>query len=141
MSTISKPLNGLFHVPVGHQAPGRDHHLGLLGHHHQALGSDRRSAGQRPGRVGGPGTGSPACLRRACKKLSEARIIRQVAEDETSITFQFTQESRKGDHFEYALETMLSLEKATGKVSLLPAGIGHPRAGTPGPLHRGPHGG
>ena len=40
-----------------------------------------------------------------------------MGEDENTITFQFTQESRKGDHFEYALETMLSLEKATGKVS------------------------
>src|SRR5204862_1290109 len=35
---------------------------------------------------------------------------------ETTITFQFTQESRKGDRFEYALETMLALEKATGRV-------------------------
>jgi len=54
---------------------------------------------------------------RACKKLSEARIIRQVAEDEKVITFQFTQESRRDDHFEYALETMLFLEKAIGKVT------------------------
>lgn len=53
---------------------------------------------------------------RACKKLARDRIIRPVAEDESTITFQFTQESRKGDHFEYALETMLALEKATGRV-------------------------
>src|SRR4051794_25587141 len=45
---------------------------------------------------------------RACKKLSEARIIRQVAEDETPLTFQFTSELREGDRFAYELETMLT---------------------------------
>lgn len=54
---------------------------------------------------------------RACKKLSDARIIRQVAEDEAVITFQFTAEHRDGDHFTYDLETMLALDKATGKVT------------------------
>jgi hypothetical protein len=54
---------------------------------------------------------------RACKKLSKKRIIRQVSDDEDTITFQFTQESKEGDRFEYALETMLTLEKNTGKVS------------------------
>src|SRR6185437_13043558 len=54
---------------------------------------------------------------RACKKLSEARIIRQVSEDEKVICFQFTAEHREGDHFSYDLETMLTLDKATGKVS------------------------
>jgi hypothetical protein len=54
---------------------------------------------------------------RACKKLAQQRIIRQVAEDEKAITFQFTAEHREGDHFAYDLETMLSLDKATGKVS------------------------
>jgi hypothetical protein len=53
---------------------------------------------------------------RACKKLARERIIRQVAEDEATITFQFTQESRKEDRFEYTLETLLTLNKATGKV-------------------------
>src|SRR3954449_598562 len=53
---------------------------------------------------------------RACKKLAKDRIIRPVAEDTSTITFQFTQESRAGDKYEYTLETMLSLEKATGKV-------------------------
>jgi hypothetical protein len=53
---------------------------------------------------------------RACKKLAKDRIIRAVSEDQTTITFQFTQESRAGDRFEYTLETMLSLEKATGRV-------------------------
>jgi hypothetical protein len=60
---------------------------------------------------------------RACKKLAQQRIVRQVAEDETAITFQFTQESRKGDHFEYALETMLFLDKATGRVTCALPGL------------------
>jgi len=54
---------------------------------------------------------------RACKKLSEQRIIRPVAEDAATIKFQFTQESREGDRFEYTLETMLTLNKQTGAVS------------------------
>lgn len=54
---------------------------------------------------------------RACKKLSDARIIRRVAEDETTLTFQFTQETRSTDRLEYVLETMLTLDKQTGKVT------------------------
>src|SRR3954447_13772210 len=54
---------------------------------------------------------------RACRKLARDRIIRQTAEDEKSITFQFTQESRKEDKYEYVLETLLTLDKATGRVS------------------------
>jgi hypothetical protein len=53
---------------------------------------------------------------RACKKLAKERIIRQVAEDEESITFQFTSESRKDDRFEYTLETLLTLNKESGRV-------------------------
>ena len=54
---------------------------------------------------------------RACKRLSDQRIIRSVAEDATTITFQFTQESRSDDKFEYTLETMLTLDKQSGSVS------------------------
>ncbi|MBA4064850.1 MAG: hypothetical protein C0501_14280 [Isosphaera sp.] len=54
---------------------------------------------------------------RACKKLSDARIIRQVAEDDACVEFQFTAESRDGDRYEYELETMLTLDKKTGKVT------------------------
>lgn len=54
---------------------------------------------------------------RACKKLSDQRIIRQLSEDETTLRFQFTQESRAGDKFEYQLETLLALDKRTGAVS------------------------
>src|SRR5258705_11195994 len=40
---------------------------------------------------------------RACRKLARDRIIRQTAEDEKSITFQFTQERRDRDRFESPL--------------------------------------
>ncbi|MCE9567316.1 MAG: hypothetical protein K8U57_35390 [Planctomycetes bacterium] len=54
---------------------------------------------------------------RACKRLSDRRIIRQVAEDARFVRFQFTAESRDGDHYAYELETMLVLDKETGEVS------------------------
>jgi hypothetical protein len=53
---------------------------------------------------------------RACKKLSEARIIRQVSENDKSLTFQLTAERKEDDRFTYALETLLTLDKATGRV-------------------------
>src|SRR4029450_5819515 len=53
---------------------------------------------------------------RACRKLARDRIIRQVAEDDKTLTFQFTQESRREDKFEYTLETLLVLDKGSGKV-------------------------
>ena len=60
---------------------------------------------------------------RACKKLSDQRIIRPVAEDQTTVTFQFTQESRSDDKFEYTLETMLTLDKQTGSVTCALPGL------------------
>ncbi len=54
---------------------------------------------------------------RACRVLSERRIIRPVAEDATTIKFQFTAESREDDRYEYTLETMLTLDKQTGSVT------------------------
>ena len=54
---------------------------------------------------------------RACRKLSDRRIIRQVAEDEAAVKFQFTSESRRADRIEYELETMLTLDKKTGAVT------------------------
>jgi hypothetical protein len=60
---------------------------------------------------------------RACRKLARDRIIRQVAEDEKAITFQFTQESRKEDKYEYTLETLLVLDKESGTVSCELAGL------------------
>ena len=60
---------------------------------------------------------------RACKKLAQARIIRQVAEDNKSITFQFTAERKEGDRYEYELETLLTLDKDTGTVRCALAGL------------------
>ncbi len=54
---------------------------------------------------------------RACRVLSDRRIIRPVAEDATTIKFQFTSESREVDRYEYTLETMLTLDKQTGSVT------------------------
>lgn len=54
---------------------------------------------------------------RACKKLSDRRIIRQVGEDEAAVRFQFTHEHRAADRIEYELETMLVLDKTTGRVT------------------------
>src|SRR5947209_10350162 len=36
---------------------------------------------------------------RACKKLAQQRIIRQVAEDANTIRFQFTADQKEGDRF------------------------------------------
>ena len=54
---------------------------------------------------------------RACRKLSDARIIRSVAEDAHTLTFQFTAEHRDGSQFAYELEAMLTLDKQTGHVT------------------------
>ena len=54
---------------------------------------------------------------RACKKLSEARIIRPVSEDSASIQFQFTAERKEEGRYTYELETVLTLDKASGKVT------------------------
>jgi hypothetical protein len=54
---------------------------------------------------------------RACKKLARERIIRQVSEDATYLRFQFTQEKREDGRFTYEIETLLTLEKATGTVT------------------------
>ena len=61
---------------------------------------------------------APRCaFGRACKKLSEQRIIRPVGETARELTFQFTAEERDGDRFRYQMETLLTLEKATGIVT------------------------
>ena len=54
---------------------------------------------------------------RGAKKLQENRIIRELRADKTTIVFQFTSEQLEGDAFRYDLEALLSLDKATGKVS------------------------
>jgi hypothetical protein len=54
---------------------------------------------------------------RACRTLSQRRIIRPVGEDARCIRFQFTSEQLEGGRFRYELEAVLSLDKATGAVS------------------------
>ena len=54
---------------------------------------------------------------RACKKLSDRRIIRPVGEDDATVRFQFTAETRTTDRIEYELETMLTLDKTSGRVT------------------------
>lgn len=76
---------------------------------------------------------------RACRKLSDQRIIRQVGEDESTLRFQFTTESRDGDKFDYQLETMLSLDKRTGRVTCHLPGLATLAAGASRPGHRIPH--
>jgi len=53
---------------------------------------------------------------RAARKLSDQRIIRKLDEDATSIRFQFTAERRQDTQFSYDIETILMLDKATGRV-------------------------
>ncbi len=54
---------------------------------------------------------------RALKKLDDNRVIRQTAEDARTIAFQFTRESKVGTEFHYALETVLTLDKHTGRIA------------------------
>lgn len=116
MTTLTKP-NGLFAAPPGTKLLGEiiTWACAKLAIRHIDLIEALRDSGLDEGvaRELAP----RHAFARACKKLAQQRIIRQVGEDEKVITFQFTQESRKHDHFEYALETMLFLDKATGKVS------------------------
>jgi hypothetical protein len=53
---------------------------------------------------------------RACKRLEENRIIRPVEEDRAQVKFQFTQERRVEDGFEYDRETVITLDKLTGRL-------------------------
>ncbi len=54
---------------------------------------------------------------RACRRLSESRVIRKVEEDEDVITFQFTREGKGTDKlFEYWMESLVRLNKKTGVI-------------------------
>src|SRR5262245_58507112 len=109
MTTLTRPANGIFPLAAGTALLGEIitwscsgvtvKHLDLV----TALrdsGLDESVARELAPRH---------AFSRACKKLSEARIIRQVADDETTIQFQFTAEHKEGDRFAYDLETMLTL--------------------------------
>jgi hypothetical protein len=116
MSTLARPANGLAVEPgtrllgeiITWSATGvRVSHLTLV----EALrdgGLDEGVARELAPRH---------AFARACKKLSEARIIRPVSEDAHVIKFQFTSERREEGRYTYEIETVLTLEKATGTVS------------------------
>jgi hypothetical protein len=53
---------------------------------------------------------------RACRHLDEQRIIRRIDDSALTMRFQFTAETRTGDRLEYNCETVLILDKLTGKV-------------------------
>lgn len=56
---------------------------------------------------------------RACRELDTQRIIRVVKEEGEEMVFQFTAEKKSDSaaQFEYALETMLTLNKVTGEIT------------------------
>jgi len=54
---------------------------------------------------------------RACSKLDSERIIRKIAEDHATITFQFTREALEGGKFRYYFESLLFLNKYSGSIS------------------------
>lgn len=83
--------------------------------HHAALVEALRDAGLDPAvaRELAP----RHAFTRACRKLSDQRIIRPVGEDEQTVRFQFTAEHRHADRIDYEVETMLTLDKRTGTVT------------------------
>jgi hypothetical protein len=54
---------------------------------------------------------------RACSKLNSERIIRKVAEDHATITFQFTREALEEGKFSYHFESLLFLNKYSGGIT------------------------
>ena len=54
---------------------------------------------------------------RACSKLDSERIIRKIAEDNATITFQFTREANEGGKFHYYFESLLFLDKHSGNIT------------------------
>src|SRR5881275_2502367 len=105
MSTLTKPTNGVFQVPAGTRLWGEIitwDCAGIIIKHLDLIDALRASGLEESvARELAP----RHAFSRACKKLSEARIIRQVSEDEKLIRFQFTAEHREGDRFSYDLET------------------------------------
>ncbi|MEY4393434.1 MAG: hypothetical protein RL595_683 [Planctomycetota bacterium] len=54
---------------------------------------------------------------RACSKLDSERIIRKVAEDHATITFQFTREALEDGKFSYHFESLIFVNKHSGKIT------------------------
>ncbi len=53
---------------------------------------------------------------RAARKLSDQRIIRKLDESDSAIRFQFTREDKRDGEFTYNTETILTLDKTSGRV-------------------------
>lgn len=53
---------------------------------------------------------------RACKKLAEDRVIDVLRDDSDTITFQFTKKRMDNEEWKYSKETLLNLNKTTGKI-------------------------
>jgi len=63
---------------------------------------------------------------RACHHLEEGRIIRRLAtegDDDTTIRFQFNKQQEVSGQYEYPLETVCTLDTATGKVDCSEPGL------------------
>jgi len=116
MSNATAVPNGLLHVPAGAKLLGEIITWSCSGSvvRHYDLVEALRTAelDESVARELAP----RHAFTRACRKLSDARIIRQVGEDEASVYFQFTAEQREGDRFAYELEAILTLDKSTGRV-------------------------
>lgn len=54
---------------------------------------------------------------RACKELTDQAVIDVVKENDTTIKFQFTKKSMKGEDWEYAKDCYLELDKKTGDIT------------------------
>jgi hypothetical protein len=122
MTTVTIPRNGPLSVPAGARLLGEilTWSCAGLAIGHRDLVRALRDTGldEALARALAP----RHAFRRACRKLAQARIIRQVAEDGTTIRFQLTAEHKEGARYCYDFETLLSLDKATGRVTCdLPA--------------------
>lgn len=53
---------------------------------------------------------------RAAKKLTEDRVIDVLRDEADTVTFQFTKRALRGDEWKYEKETLLVLDKVTGKI-------------------------
>jgi hypothetical protein len=117
MTTATMPRNGYPAVAPGVRLLGEVIAWGCPGVkvRHKDLVAALREAGLDESAA--RGLAPRHAFARACRQLSERRIIRQVGEDARSIWFQFTSEQLEEGRFRYDLEAVLSLEKATGAVS------------------------
>jgi hypothetical protein len=117
MTTATMPCNGYPAVAPGMRLLGEVIAWGCPGVkvRHKDLVNALREAGLDESAA--RGLAPRHAFARACRQLSERRIIRPVGEDARSIRFQFTSEQLEGGRFRYDLEAVLALEKASGRVT------------------------